>query len=1037
MTQVRLAIVGDCVIEIGPHRVTPASSHLFGLLLLLTLRDGKPISRQELQTLLADGNAPRHNLRQLLYRLRQMGLRFEDLAAGLTLIDAEIVGPVEVLRAMDIRARSRLTLSELEILPSYLPPLPKLFTAWVDDAKSDIDARIRQLLLVDLEVCRLSHAWDDVRRLAETLTLLDAANEEVVRSRAAAPAMPGHREAALQVLDTFTRETSPSTDASALLQSVRARIAKTAITRRAGTLRARAACLSFLDSEWAQIASEGARVSAVLGVAGLGKTRVAEEFAARIAFRGGHVLRFTCDSQARQQPLSLFSHILPALRAMRGSLGASPEYKASLALVRPANDGMEPTTMPEGLPLEARRADIQSALIDLLEAVTSERALLLVVDDAHLLDEPSRAVLRALTSTRNAAVLQVLVCARPSSGNASLLAPAKRNGVYELAPLSRQDSLELLLELGAGSGPDDAHVAWCLAQAAGNPFYLHQLATHAPSSASALPFDISSLALSSYSSLRPESRAVLETCLLLGRFATMTRAMFVAGIDDHTMLTALRELEEQDLVHFVEGHLSGPHALLHDALRDLIPSSVGALLHRRIAARLEEECVADRFTPELAWASAQSWLAAADPAAATKLLRQCAAHAADVGEPAVAVELLSLVPHSALPPRLLATLLDDLSRFANEGGCRGVVVTSLRDRLAVARALGEEDARIKDLQLRLIEAEVLAGGPLAPAIDEITAILEDSSAEPSVRARAATRLLVIADTALDTALAARAYAWLTSIVSDDSHTKSLIARAEVVYHASFGDVDLAVTLASRLIAECPQPDATEHAIRTRSYAGYAFYRIGHFERAGAILEASYDCMVLHRLYSEALYHSSMRTDVALVLGEFELAAIWFARSEKAARGASPHQLNPMSGFYANAGILAMRQGRYDEAEHFIRTPLKHLSLLTGSRYRAVALAMLLRIEQLRSDRNLDPDAVAELRVLYAKGRTLGSQDVIVEALWCAHMLEGETEAASQLLREYLCTHRHERTLPEWSLRHATAADDAWEAFNAGLNSPIG
>ncbi|MDB4889315.1 MAG: hypothetical protein JWL61_1170 [Gemmatimonadetes bacterium] len=1029
MIQVRVSIVGNSVIEIGRHRVTPGSSHVFGLLLLFTLREGKPISRQELQTLLADAKTPRHNLRQLLYKLRQMGLLFEEQAAGLTLSNVKVAGPVDLLREMDIRARSRLTSTELEVLPSYLPRLPKSFSTWLDEVKGDLEGQIRHQLLSDLETCRMSHAWDDVLRLSETLTSFDAMNEEVVRSRAEALAMTGHREAALQVIDTFTRETSPSTDAIALLQSARARIAKTAITRREGTLRARTACLTFLDAEWAQITSEGARVSAVLGVAGLGKTRVAEEFAARIAFRGGHVLRFNCDGQARQQPLSLFSHLLPALRAMRGSLGAAPEYKAALALVRPANDGTDPA-IAEGLSLEARRADIQSALIDLLEAVTSERPMLLIVDDAHMLDEASRAVLRALTTTRNAAQLQVLVCARPSSGNPSLLAPARRTSIFELAPLSSQDSLELLLELGAGSGPDDKHLAWCLTQAAGNPFYLHQLASHVSKSVTALPFDISSLALSSYSSLRPESRSVLETCLLLGRFSTMTRVMFVAGVDDHTMLSALRELEEQDLVHFADGLLSGPHALLHDALRGLIPSSVSALLHRRIAARLEEECVAERFTPELAWASAQSWLAAADPTAAMGLLRRCAAHAAEVGEPAAAVDLLSQVPHAALPPKLLAELLDGLSRYASAGGRLSVVVAALGDRLALANVLEEGNDTIKGLQLRLIEANLLAGGLLAPAIDGLQTTLADSDVAPSIRARAASRLLVLADCELDAALAKRAHAWLAEIPSEDADTASLIARAELVYHTSFGDVDYAYTLASQFIEWCPQPSANESDNRLRDYAAYSLYRIGYSAEAASILEASYNFMLSHRLYSEALYQASMRTDVAICQGDFEVAEKWFARSEKAVRGTAPHQLNPNSGFYANAGILAMRQGRYDEAEKHIRLPQQHFPLLTGARYRAVGLGILLRLQQLRSDENLATEAVAELRALYAKGRSLGSQDSNVEALWCAHVLDGEDELASQLLSDYLFRYRRENTLPEWSLRHTTAADDVWVEYYA-------
>jgi hypothetical protein len=46
------------------------------------------------------------------------------------------------------------------------------------------------------------------------------------------------------------------------------------------------------------------------------------------------------------------------------------------------------------------------------------------------------------------------------------------------------------------------------------------------------------------------------------------------------------------------------------------------------------------------------------------------------------------------------------------------------------------------------------------------------------------------------------------------------------------------------------------------------------------------------------------------------------------------------------------------------------------------------------------------------------------------MLAGDSDSATQLLREYLCIHRRERTLPEWSLRHTTAADDAWLHYDA-------
>lgn len=80
MTQVRLSLIDDRVIEIERHRVIPASSRLFGLLRLLIMRAGTPISRGERQTLLADASAPRHHVRQLLHRLRRIG---EELTESL------------------------------------------------------------------------------------------------------------------------------------------------------------------------------------------------------------------------------------------------------------------------------------------------------------------------------------------------------------------------------------------------------------------------------------------------------------------------------------------------------------------------------------------------------------------------------------------------------------------------------------------------------------------------------------------------------------------------------------------------------------------------------------------------------------------------------------------------------------------------------------------------------------------------------------------------------------------------------------------
>ena len=114
MSTIQLSLLGDCVIEIDGSQVTPASTHLFALLLLLTLEHDRLLSRQELQRYLfavdADSRLAAHSLRQLLYRLRRMGLHFDDRPSGMRLIQVTIVDHLSHLR--NINSRDIDTLSD-------------------------------------------------------------------------------------------------------------------------------------------------------------------------------------------------------------------------------------------------------------------------------------------------------------------------------------------------------------------------------------------------------------------------------------------------------------------------------------------------------------------------------------------------------------------------------------------------------------------------------------------------------------------------------------------------------------------------------------------------------------------------------------------------------------------------------------------------------------------------------------------------------------------------------------------------------------
>ncbi|MEO8620710.1 MAG: hypothetical protein ABI625_06580 [bacterium] len=506
----------------------------------------------------------------------------------------------------------------------------------------------------------------------------------------------------------------------------------------------------------------------------------------------------------------------------------------------------------------------------------------------------------------------------------------------------------------------------------------------------------------------------------------MDRVLRVTAADDGCMLSALRELADRNLVQFANGLLVGPHALLHDALRELIPGSVAALIHRRIATMLELECVAEGRAPSLALASARSWLAIGNPYAATELIRSCARHAAAVGEPLAASELLCQVAGAQLPPALRAELLDDLVRYAQDGGSQSLAASSLRDRYHLARDMAEGQNALKAIELRIIEADLLNGGLVSSAVAPLISLLSDASLDASLRVQASVRLMVIADVELDIELARQTYAWLLELQASRAQAESHFLRAELVFHTAFGDLAVARQLAQQLVTTFPEPSIAQESIHARNFAAFALSRLRAFDQAVMLCVANYDFLFSHGILNEALYSAALRAEIALTDGDLSTASSWLAKAEEAARGSTPHQLSPYSGLKSNIGVLAMMQGRYSDAERLILSPDRDIFALSTARNRALSSAISLRLRQL-SMSDIPQDSVIDLEALYRKGRNLGGQDFIVETLWCARILAGDTGSASALLAEYLTFHRREQSVADWSLRHTTAADDAWSS----------
>ncbi len=624
----------------------------------------------------------------------------------------------------------------------------------------------------------------------------------------------------------------------------------------------------------------------------------------------------------------------------------------------------------------------------------------------------------------------VLCCCRGTDATALPVNATMTLVAHCLTPLSESDSRALLSELRSSHPPDEQYTRWCLDQAAGNPFYLYSIARSENSypQGATVPFDIHNLASSSYCSLDDASRTLLEASLFLGRFATVGRVQKIAEIDDGRLLMALRRLEGGGLITFRAGQLRLAHALLEDAIRGLVPGSVAAALQARVARSLEEEYEREGYSVPLAWAAAESWLAAGDNTAAMRLLRHCAAQAAAVGEPQAAAHTLGKISQSALSLTERANLQDEIISYAEVGGEPALLQQSLCERIEVAHAMGASTRAIQELQFRRLEVELQDGAHPMPSIGALMSVLTNGDACASLRTRAGIRLLAASDFLLDESLAIGTYAQLRKVFPLLSEGNYWRRRAELLYETVFGDQTRALALARQMLADFPQPSLTEANVIARHDVSYALYRLGHFELARPVLLAHHRYMLEHHVLSEALYALLLLMSSAISTGDLSEAADWLQQAEHSLSITGlPTQRR--AGIYSVKATLALYASRFDEAERLVNEVCDNFPIVQTPRFGAIASSLKLRIKAARGDSATLTVLVAELQQTYERSGHLGDQDHVVEALWCAANSAGHANDASKLLIEYLSSRRREQTPPDASLRLTTASDPAWQQYS--------
>ncbi|WP_251095056.1 helix-turn-helix transcriptional regulator [Streptomyces sp. Caat 7-52] len=458
------------------------------------------------------------------------------------------------------------------------------------------------------------------------------------------------------------------------------------------------------------------------GEAGVGKTRLVEEFAAAAAGRGAVVAVGGCvEIGADGLPFAPFSTALRALRdALPGEFAAAAAgQEEELARLLPDLGEAAP-----GRHDEQGMARLFELTARLLERVAAGHTVVLVLEDLHWADASTRHLLAYLFRTLRAGRLLVLATyrsddihrrhpLRPLLAELDRLRTVRR---IELARFTREEAGRQIAGILAAE-PDPAHVDEIYARSDGNAFFIEELAVAAcEGSCTGLTDSLRDLLLVRVEALPESAQRVARIVAEGGSTVEYRLIEAVAGLTEDDLIEALRAAVGANILTVTrtgDGYRFR-HSLVREAVADDLLPGERSRLNRRYAEALEADPAlvpADARVMRLAsyWYQAND-AAKALPAvlAATVVARRRHAYTEQLGLLERAMELWEGAPEevrSALRPV-------DYAEVYPPCGC-DPATTPLRylDLMAEAAVAGrfggerERALKITKRALRLLEEE--------------------------------------------------------------------------------------------------------------------------------------------------------------------------------------------------------------------------------------------------------------------------------------------------------------------------------------------
>ncbi|MFP5364015.1 MAG: AAA family ATPase [Thermoleophilia bacterium] len=376
-----------------------------------------------------------------------------------------------------------------------------------------------------------------------------------------------------------------------------------AVVRRAAVdspLAGRAAELRVLRGALEAARAGDGQIVELVAEPGMGKSRLVAEVIAEV--EGGDLRQVVVEAGAYGTSTPYFALRAPLRRLLAGDGAREGEVAAALARhVREHLPGSEPllalVAIPFGLELpataesarlssDAGRAQLHFLVEQLLAALLPRGRTLLLIEDAHWLDEASSDLLRTVLRRAGERGWAVFVTRRGGPGGLEGL--PQPHARIQLEPLAADAARSLVV--ADAEGALAPHVTAALVERAqGNPLFLRELIAAARDGAELdeLPATVEALLTARIDTLMPADRRLLRRAAVLGQRFPIAWLRGMLDASESELDDALSRLGE--FVDVRSGRVRFQHALQREAAYEALPFERRRALHARAGELIERE----------------------------------------------------------------------------------------------------------------------------------------------------------------------------------------------------------------------------------------------------------------------------------------------------------------------------------------------------------------------------------------------------------------------------------------------------------------